>query len=606
MSRVLSVFGCLVASSLLWGTPAHADSLTLRGETLRSRSTFVIVGGSMVDNTGLNNGVRCLEPRASATISPTALSARSRLRSATLYIAGSLIGDGVDYPETSLSLLALPPTLPSDEGLARPIVEQVARETADQRVLFRPPGSPAPVEVVGTSSYISAYYIPSGTQAGWVAFFVTAIDVTDAILGVGNGVLPGTYEVSGLLADVCNGLEAVCGDATHPTCLELHTFGTASFALLLTLEDPALPLNTISVFEGLESVARTTTTPLPPLRIPLDLPTPVSSPPEGSLAFFALEGDLSLGGFLASPGACSDAEEYIEVDGDATPTSNGLCLSDADNPLGNIFNSTINVQSRGDDPLPVCATPSTPELCCQGDGLCPVTGVDIDRFDISSALVAGSDHIEVRIGTGADRIAMGPVVISARVYEPELSEDSQIRILDSRAGSVQLGGHVTYSIAVSNTGNVPATGVHVRMGSPPHVSGLQVISAPPGAVDASQAGGGSYGTGLVDVGGFEMDPGKVAEVRVRWRVTCAALGNALETHAEIEADDLSSFDVLAPSVNGRGPGTAACDGRDAAGPFSAGGARALRGGGGCTSAPVGALGALLIGVGLAVRRRRHA
>lgn len=606
-----SLVPCLLAfAASLHSLSARADTLELRGETLRSRATFVMVGGSMVDNTGLINGVLCLEPVGRATIDPAELTPRSQLRSATLYVAGSLFNDGVDYPENGTSIFTLPPTLPPGEGAAaQEIVKDVARTAADKRVRFRPPGATAPVEVAGTSSYVSVYYDAGGTPE-WLAFFLTPIDVTQVLRNAGRGLLAGTYEVSELLADVCNGAESVCGSAIRPTCAEVHPYGTASFALVLTLEDPALPLNTISIFEGLESVARTTTTPLPPLRIPLDLPTPISSPPQGSLAFYALEGDLSLGGFLTGTGVCNDAAEYIEVDGDATPASGGLCLTDDDSPAGNIFNATINVQSRGEAPLPTCSTPASPELCCFGDGLCPVAGVDIDRFDISSALVAGSSHIEVRIGTGADRIAMGPVVISANVYEPELAEDTQIRILDAREGAVQLGGTLTYSIAVSNTGNVRATGVGVRLAAPPYVRDMQVLGIPDGAIDTSQSAGGTHGTGLVDVAGFSVDPGKVAEVRARWRVECPALNVGLETLADVSADDLETFQVLAPVTVGRGPGMEACSGDDPAGPFTPGGSRELRGGGGCTStdavAPLGMLAALLVAVRRVGRRRRDA
>ena len=54
---------------------------------------FVLVGASMVDNQGLDNGVHCLWSSATAVVTASDLPSRARLVSATLYLGGSLIDD---------------------------------------------------------------------------------------------------------------------------------------------------------------------------------------------------------------------------------------------------------------------------------------------------------------------------------------------------------------------------------------------------------------------------------------------------------------------------------------------------------------------------------
>ncbi len=599
-----------LCTSGLVSTPAWADTFAQRGPTEQGRVQFVLVGASMVDNQGLTNGVNCLWPSATATVSAADLPARPRLVRATLYVAGSLIADdGLDYVDPPLEIFVTP-GLQADDPAELVQVEAAARAAADTSVELRPPGASAPVTVTAPagSSYVSVYYKPSGAEQGNVGFFVTPIDVTEAILGAGGGVLIGAYTVSGLLADVCNGPEAVCGaPPAAPTCATVagsavHTNGAASFALLLVVDDPELRLHAIATFEGLQALAGGQ------LQLGLETANAISDPAAGSLAFYALEGDILIPTAVNPTGPCN-AEEYIEVDGDTNPTQNGLCLTDDDNPLGNLFNSTINVQPAAGPP-PVCI--DAPHQCCNGDGLCPVTGVDIDRFDISAALTPGGRDVRVAVASGTDRIALALVVLGVDVYEPVLRQDTQVRViaLDGERvvpaddGVVRLAEPVLYSIAVSNTGNVPASGVSVRFSAPPRTRSATLLLAPGGATSTTLATGGDAGTGEILVTGFAVPAGEIAEVRVQVTPTCDAAGRPMAPTVEVGSAELALFAVAAPAVTPRGPAPEGlCPGVDPDGPFAiVPPDRNLRGGGCAAVSPA----ALALALVLLLGRRRLA
>lgn len=602
---MLALGGALVAST------AHAESFGLAGVPYTGRVQFTFVGASMVNNEGLANGVNCLEPQASAVVREDEIPPRVTLLSAILYVGGSLIADdGPDYTDPNVHIFTTP-GLRADDPADKPFVEDAARAAADTSVLFQPPGAAAPVQVsaAADSASVSVYYKPAGSgEMGNTAHFITKIDVTDVIRREGGGRLAGTYTISELLADVCYGREAVCADPPGPpTCSTVsspHTNAAASFALLLVFEDPALPYRTIGIFDGIQSLAGVQRTLL------LETGNPISEPAAGRLAFYTIEGDLGLGAAMPGAPPCQ-AAEFIEVDGDDDPTSGGLCLVDDDNPAGNIFNSTINVAAANPALVPPCTGDTL--YCCNGDGLCAVTGVDIDRFNISPALTPGADRVRITLGTGSDRIILGAVVLEVDVFEPELDVDSQIRLLNQVGGRVQVGGPLVYSIAVSNTGNVTATDVRVQMSAPPRTSGLEILRLPAGATNQSSPVGGDSGTGVVLVSGFTVPAGQIAEVRFQTQTRCDALNMSLGSSTSIASAEVPAFTIAGPTVLVTGPGVGDCDGVDPEGPYGEDDPlhpiadRVLRGGG-CAAAPsaLATMVGLLLAARLARARRRRA
>ncbi|MEM6733284.1 MAG: hypothetical protein AAF658_17120, partial [Myxococcota bacterium] len=331
--RSFAVFCGLLA---LTPTPAWAQ-LSLVDDPVVGRVQFIYRGGSLVDNAGVENGVNCLEDSGTTAVSEADLPSRPTLVRAILTVSGSLFGDdGPDFVSPDQSLLVTP-DLNADDPTDRPFVEAAARADADRNVLFSFPGATAPVEVSATSSTVVAYNRPDAAETpGNVAFFTTRFDVTDLLRD--QPTLAGTYPVREPTADVCFGQEASC--SAGETCgaiSQVHSNALASFSLLLVVESVSLPLRTVAAFEGLNLLATSTTDTLI-----LDTPNPFSDPAAGRLAFYALEGDLPIAEFAGTTPPCSSLE-YIEVDGDMDPNNDGLCLSDDDNPVGNLFNSTINV-----------------------------------------------------------------------------------------------------------------------------------------------------------------------------------------------------------------------------------------------------------------------
>lgn len=585
-----------------WSTPARAQ-ISLSEEVV-GRVSFVFTGGSFVDSQGLDNGARCIEDSATAVIREEDLPPRPTLVKAILTVGGSLIADdGLDYQNPDISLLETP-GLDADNAAEQLLVLRAARNVADRSVSLLVPGATTPVTVeAGSSPTFTTAYNRSGPALpnGNVAFFTTRIDVTEVLQDLPS--LAGTYEVSDFLADICFGLEARCSAGETCTGLsQVHPNAAASFSLLLIVESDSLPIRSVASFEGMSLLFGTNET------LVLDTPEPFSNPASGRLAIYSLEGDLGISGAL--PGARCDSEEFIEVDGDEDTLVNGLCLTDDDNPVGNLFNSTINVLPEDPTITPACMAPD-PIECCEGDGLCGTTGVDIDRFDISPALVPGADQLRVTVGTGTDLIALSSVVLEADLFEPVLDVDSQIRVVEANAaGRVQLGTPITYVIALSNTGNIDATGVDVRMSVPPRVTDFALLSEPSTGTNSTAPLSGLNGTGLISFDNVVVPAGGIESIVFQVTTECDALNLTLRPEASIGTSTTAAFTVASEPVTVVGPGVGLCDGVDPNGPFESDDAvplppRVLRGGG-CTGAAALPWLLVLVLIPWLLRRRRRA
>ena len=100
---------CLVCVA----SSARAESFDQAGPTRQGRVQFILVGASMVDNQGLDNGVNCLWPSATTVVTSADLPPRAELIQATLYLGGSLIDDsGIepDYQDPDLDIFVAPTT----------------------------------------------------------------------------------------------------------------------------------------------------------------------------------------------------------------------------------------------------------------------------------------------------------------------------------------------------------------------------------------------------------------------------------------------------------------------------------------------------------------
>ena len=536
---------------------AHADPYQLAQGPYQGRIDYVLVGASFSENGDgqASSGVRCLLEQASVTIENSRIPQSARLVAATLYLSGSLIADdGPDYLSPNIEIFSTP-NLRADLSNDVVAIETRARAAADRTIFFNPASSPQVTELSAIrSTYVTVFYKENLPEAGNVAFFMTPIDVTDIIKNQGNSQMTGTFTVSGLQADICRGQEALCS-ASPPlnacqTVSNDHTHGAASFALLIVYEEASLPQHTVTVFEGLETFAGSHKD------FVLSQGIDVSTPASGSLSFYALEGDLSAG-LVNNETACK-ADEYIAVDGGAAAAP--LCLTDDDNPIGNLFNTTINEKPAVNSPA-CSSVPS--ELCCLGDGRCGVTGVDIDRFDISKALKPGAKSITIDIGTDSDRIALGILVVGVNVFSPILHINSQLRVLNSNRGLVQLGDSWTYSLALSNTGNISATNVQTDITIPNTITSFEVMATPELSIVSKKSG---VGGETIKLSNVTVAVGKVQELRLKMNGPCTLSGQSIKVLATISGDSISSFQTER-IVRISGPGIGPCTGVDPEGDF---------------------------------------
>ena len=504
---------------LICATSAHGQNNDFRQlATFFGRVDFFTTGASMTDNTGLFNGVHCLEPSASVTVPSFGDTERPSLVAAYLLWGGSLIGnDGAGEFDTS-AITNQEEYQASLLGGGPINVIQEARSAADIEVELTLPGQSTAhmIRADPAGLYVHTYYKPMGPEQGVIAFYLARSDITEIVADAGSQ-LSGTWTVEGVRAEVCNGLEAICG--TGQTCSsmsELHSNGTASFALILVLEEPSWGLRRVTLFEGLHGLANSV------LDISLTEGVLISDPPAGRLSFYAMEGDDHI---------FSVEEEFVRVDGGAGM----FTLTDAANPIGNPFNGTINT-TRLDPPDPDCP----------GGGICGAAGVDIDVFDIQPALAAGADSLHVQVGSGVDRVALANINLSVSVFGPVLDVDSRLFLLDGATEQPALAP-LRYVAALSNTGNLPSTANTLRIHVPLGVSSFSIESLPAEARNESVASGGRHGRGIIDIRDIEVDVGQITDVRFSLMPDCGLRGGELQIEAEV-VYEVDGFVMAAPPV----------------------------------------------------------
>jgi hypothetical protein len=138
----------------------------------------------------------------------------------------------------------------------------------------------------------------------------------------------------------------------------------ASTALLLVFEDSTAPSSRIVAHDGLLTMERSTHT----ISVTeLDASTSLAA----TLAWYTMEGDL---------GGTPREEERVSVTG--RPGGAGLIISDGINPSNNPMNRTINTIDPPQEDM---------------------IGVDIDRFDIGSALSQHDSAVDVRYSANSDK-----------------------------------------------------------------------------------------------------------------------------------------------------------------------------------------------------------
>lgn len=401
-----------------------------------------------------------------------------------------------------------------------------------------------------------------------VTFYTARADITRVIEEAG-GRMDGLYRVRDFEADIFYDLG---GDPRH-------TAANASFSIVLIFEEDRLPPRTITLFDGMQTVLGSTVT--------LGLDGFIVSPvPSGSLTFYALEGDCHPGPQSCDVGNNLAGAERVRVAG--SDPSKRLTLSDEVNPPNDIFNRTINTvdPARRNEP-----------------------GTDIDRFDITGALTAADESLQVEITTPdaqnnqrGELIGLAYVIVGIDVFLPELRVDSRIEVKTANGQVLPEyfpGDPLRVAYAISNTGNLRATGVRVEADLPANVVSFEVIREPDGATVTADPTGGAFGTGRIVVENLSVRHGEVSDLVLLVETECPLPeGGELTLNAAVSAATEGGLPFEMET-------TVPLIARDRCGPRFF-----LYGGGGCSvsgstpsSFPWFAL--LGLGLGLSLRRARR-
>lgn len=232
------------------------------------------------------------------------------------------------------------------------------------------------------------------TYAGMPAFCASA-DVTALVQADG----PGTYTFSGLdLSDVINTLN-YCNNGVN--------FG--GWAIVVVYENPALPINQVNVYDGLNGVP-------PQLTIVLDSLN-VNDSEGAKIGFIAWEGDSALA-----------VNERLTI--------NNQVLSNALNPPTNAFNGTNSIT-----------------------GATNLYNMDIDVYDIENNIQPGDTTATVRLTSGQDFVMISTVVTKLNVMLPDATVT--INGVDTTCGSRDIS--VSYTVHNDESTDLLPAGVPVSV-----------------------------------------------------------------------------------------------------------------------------------------------
>jgi uncharacterized repeat protein (TIGR01451 family) len=467
----------------------------------------------------------------------------------------------------------------------------------DREIALQFPGRTTPQRFTPEKVY-RAQFSDNLLNPGETSYFYTArVDITDALKA--NGTVAGTYTFSEFNTPVCpQPPEALCDDtAMSPSCANPPYYAaTASFFMTIVYTDPAQPPRAIKLFDGLEafeSAAQARTLSLQNIR--------VSAIPRGQITFYGIEGDARQTGDSADISANGRASVLLgrDIQPPPGPPMSSTC-GDASWPNwnNNLFDSSTVLD------------PTTPTM-----GAC-TRGIDIDTFDVSPVLQANDSRVDVTVRTtGTDKFGIAFAALSIDVFRPVLDVDSRKQVLFRTQTTVQPKTSIVYRIGISNTGNIPATGVSVTDDMPLGVSNLKMLRTPPSSTDASSASGGLSRTGKVDVRNITVNPGDIFEVRYQVDVTCPVPdGFRLINQAAISdsAEGAKGATLFAPTLRVIDPNADICEGRKQPGEeetvtgeipdiFKQ---RKLFGGAGCTTTDAPLLPASIAIAVLLLKRRR--
>ncbi len=209
-------------------------------------------------------------------------------------------------------------------------------------------------------------------------------------------------------------------DSTNqPYCTQQGVEG--GWGLYVVYQDNSLVPKRVNIYEGFElfrNASRSFT--LTGLNVPPS--------PQGIMSVLTWEGDPTLSG------------------GGEDLTFNGTSLTDALNPSGNAFNSTINLQNNSAS-----------------------HGVDLDTYNIGSLINPGDSSATATVATGGDLVILNVVALSASTTVADLELSKTVNNTNPAEGQT-----VSYTLNLFNRGPNPSNGSQIRDILPP---GLTFVSA---------------------------------------------------------------------------------------------------------------------------------
>jgi uncharacterized repeat protein (TIGR01451 family) len=270
----------------------------------------------------------------------------------------------------------------------------------------------------------------------------------------------------------------------------------AGWSLVVVYKDDGSPLRNMTVFDGYVAINTNN---------PSSVTTDVSgflTPPSGSVTaevgMVTFEGDLGLTG-----------DQFL---------LNGTNVSDAANPVDNVFNSSIAKLGA-----PVGA--KNPDFLNQ-------LGFDIDRIDATGLIGNSETSASLSYTTEGDVYYPTVLTFAVDVFEPRLEVTKSLD--DLNGARLKPGDTIEYTVQVDSTGTATATDLVLTDPIPAgttYVPGSAKIVSGPNAGDVSDPSGddvGEYdagtdklvlrlGTGATAGAGGSLDPG--ATTVVSFRVT---------------------------------------------------------------------------------------
>lgn len=404
--------------------------------------------------------------------------------------------DGPDSDTTRVDMLAQPASttvssqnIPPKASLLKAylywggsVTDSGCKSIIDDSVDFTPPA--------GSKSSIKAdvcYCSEAGAQSYDVQ--LCRKDVSSLVKQ-----LHGTYTVDKFAALIMNG-----------------STNNASFSIVLLYRDTTsgTPPRRIALWDGLQtmssSVKPTETFSLTNIE--------VDNPAEGSLTWYALEGDVG-----------GSTGEQVSVTG--VPGNKTLILSDGVNPPSNPMNHTINTTAN-----------------IQTDSI----GVDIDRLSLNGALTPGDTSLAATYQAGNDKWWLAYNIVEVNVYEPffgAATKKTWQLVVDADQDSLPSSGDtLEYAITLENTGTAPGI-VNISDPISPSFSSFTLTDAA-GGNDQSNA------TTLV-INGIAVPAGSSKTLRFEAKLAALPDKTAVNNTALFDASpDGDKGSIVAPPVTVR-------------------------------------------------------